>query len=116
MTLLLDPIISDPYSLNALVQDAEDPRWFDGSLNGLLEQRLASEHGRFLRIVQRMDKEFRELKKLLGIKDGNVRIQQDSQRPSDYLVLTMLHFQGALGSTGTAAIMGMVHEAFADQF
>lgn len=79
---LLDPIIPDPNSLIRLVQDTKDPRWFDESLNHHLEQRLAGEHGRFLRIMQRMEKDIVGLKKLLGIKDGEVRVQQrfrDSQ-------------------------------------
>lgn len=72
MIRLLDPIVANSDSLTTLVRDAEDPRWFDGSLTRLLEQRLASEHGRFLRIIRRMEEEIRELKRLLGIKDGNV--------------------------------------------
>lgn len=91
IALLLDPIITDPRSLNALVQDATDPRWSNGSLSDLLKQRLvASELERFLRIVQRMEKEIGGLKKLLGIKDGNVRIQQDSRHPPDHSVLSSL--------------------------
>ena len=72
--ILLDLIITDPSSLNALVQNATDPRWSNGELTKILEQRLAaSELERFFRIVQRMEEEIKGLKKLLGIKDGNVR-------------------------------------------
>lgn len=79
ITALLDPIISDPASLNALLKDANDERWEKDKLKGMLKQRLvASELERFLRIVQRMETEILKLKKLLGIKDGDVRIQQDS--------------------------------------
>ncbi len=73
MTRLLDPIVTDNESLTTLVGDAKDPRWSDGSLTRPLEQRLASEHGRFLRIVQRMEEEIKGLRKLLGIKNGEVR-------------------------------------------
>ena len=91
ITLLLDPIITDPCSLNALIEDATDPRWSNGSLSEILKQRLvATELERFLRIVQRMEKEIRGLKNLLGIKDGNVRIQQDSLLPPDHSVLSSL--------------------------
>ena len=75
MIRLLDPIVADSDSLTTLVGNANDPRWIDGSLAHLLEQRLASEHKRFLRIIQRMEEEIRELKRFLGIKDGAVRLQ-----------------------------------------
>lgn len=89
--LLLDPIIPDPGSLNALIQNATDPRWSDGSLTDILKKRLvASELERFLRIVQRMEKEIRGLKKLLAIKGGRVRIQQDSQHLPNHFVLSLL--------------------------
>lgn len=98
ITALLDPIISDPASLNALLQNANDPRWTEkekkSDLKGMLEQRLvASELERFLRIVQRMEKEIRELKKFLGIKDGDVRIQQDSQHPPNHFGTKSLFFR-----------------------
>ena len=79
MKRLLDPVIVDNDSLISLVQNAKDPRWTDGSLTHILEQRLTSEHERFLRIVQRMEKEIGGLKKLLGIKDGEVRPERDSR-------------------------------------
>ena len=72
MTRLLDPIIPDNESLKELVQNPQDPRWDDGSLVEPLEQRLASEWDRFLRIMRRMDEVMADLKKLLGIKDGEV--------------------------------------------
>ena len=72
---LLDPIITDSETLTVLVGYANDPRWTDGSLSGPLEQRLASEHGRFLRIIQRMECDIGELKKLMGMRDDNVRIR-----------------------------------------
>lgn len=81
MIRLLDPIVANSDSLTTLVRDAEDPRWFDGSLTRLLEQRLASEHGRFLRIIRRMEEEIRELKRLLGIKNGNVCVSHSSRHP-----------------------------------
>ena len=79
MTRLLDPVIVDNDSLTSLVQNANDPRWTDGSLTHLLEQRLTSELARFLRIIQRMEEEIDSLKKLLGIKDGEVRLEHDSR-------------------------------------
>lgn len=85
MIRLLDPIVANSDSLTTLVRDAKDPRWFDGSLTRLLEQRLASEHGRFLRIIQRMEEEIRGLKRLLGIRDGNVHwIGSEQQRPWEW--------------------------------
>ena len=79
MIRLLDPIVPDNSSLTVLVRNPKDPRWTDGSLAGLLEQRLASEHGRFLRIVQRMEGVVGELKKLLRIEEGNVRLKHRSR-------------------------------------
>jgi len=73
MIRLLDPIITDYESLLPLVRNSEDPRWRDGSLDGPLEQCLASERERFLRIVERMNKVVEDLKKLLQVKDGGVR-------------------------------------------
>jgi hypothetical protein len=75
MARLLDPIIADNDSLTTLVRDAHDPRWTDGSLDALLEQRLASEYGRFVRVVMRMEEVVGDLKKLLQIKDGDVRFE-----------------------------------------
>lgn len=72
MTRLLDPIIADNESLNALVRNAKDPRWKDGSLDVPLEMRLASEHDRFLRIVERMEEVVESLKKFLRIEDSHV--------------------------------------------
>ena len=79
MTRLLDPIIIDNDSLTSLVQNAKDPRWTDGSLTDLLEQRLPSELPRFLRIIQRMEEEICGLKKLLGVKNGEVRLEHNSR-------------------------------------
>ena len=79
MTRLLDPVIVDNDSLTSLVQNAKDPRWTDGSLTLLLEQRLTSELARFFRIIQRMEEEIGSLKKLLGIKDGEVYLEHDSR-------------------------------------
>ena len=79
MTRLLDPIIADNDSLTSLVQNAKDPRWTDGSLTHLLKQHLTSEYGRFLRIMERMEEEIGGLKKLLGIKDGEVRPERNSR-------------------------------------
>ena len=79
MTRLLDPVIVDNDSLITLVQNATDPRWTDGSLTHPLEQRLASELERFLRIIQRMQEEISGLKRLLGIKDGEVRLEHKSR-------------------------------------
>lgn len=74
MIRLLDPIVKDNDSLVALVHDTADPRWTDdqGTLDKLVKNRLTSEHGRFLRIMHRMDETVRALKKFLGIKDGDV--------------------------------------------
>ena len=72
MVRLLAPIISDDNSLTALVRNAKDPRWHDGSLSVPLEQRLANEHERVLRIIERMDKVMDALKKLLRIEGTKV--------------------------------------------
>lgn len=69
---LLDPIISDNDTLTALVRNAQDPRWTDGTLDVLLEQRLASEYGRVVRIVKRMEEAMEDLKKLLRIEEDDV--------------------------------------------
>ena len=69
---LLDPVIADNSSLHSLLRNAKDPRWTDGSLDGLLEQRLAGEHKRFLWIVHKMEKDMQGLKKLLRIDDSIV--------------------------------------------
>ena len=69
---LLDPMFSDNDSLIALVRNARDPRWTDGSLDILLEQRLASEYGRVVRIIKRMEEVMGDLKKLLKIQDDDV--------------------------------------------
>ena len=79
MERLLDPVIVDNDSFTSLVQNANDPRWTDGSLTDLLKQRLSSELERFLRIIKRMEEEIGSLKKLLGIKDGKVRLEHDSR-------------------------------------
>ncbi|KAH0542502.1 hypothetical protein FGG08_003098 [Glutinoglossum americanum] len=85
MIRLLDPIIADNDDLNALVQDANDPRWTDGSLAIPLEQRLASECERFIRIIKRMEEVVGDLKRLLQIKDGNVHwIGSGEQRPWEW--------------------------------
>ena len=78
MKRLLDPVIVDNDSLTSLVQNAKDPRWTDDSLKDLLEQRLPSQSERFLRIIKRMEEEISGLKKLLGIKDGEVRTERES--------------------------------------
>lgn len=69
---LLDPIITDNDSLKALVHNAQEPRWTDGSLNVPLEKRLGSEYDRFLRIVKRMEEVVESLKEFLQIKDSDV--------------------------------------------
>ena len=70
MIRLLDPIIVDNDSLTALAHDPTDSRWIDGSLDALLLERLAGEHQRFLRVVQRLEQLLNDLKKLLRIKDS----------------------------------------------
>lgn len=72
---LLHPIIADNDSFTALVQNAKEPRWTDGSLDALLEIRLASEYARFLKIINRMEEVVESLKKLLQIKDSDVRLR-----------------------------------------
>ncbi|RMJ18496.1 hypothetical protein BHE90_000418 [Fusarium euwallaceae] len=72
MIRLLDPIISDNESLAKLVRDPTDSRWYDHSLDSLLEQRLSSELDRFLRIVGRMHEVMLDLNKLLRIEGGQV--------------------------------------------
>lgn len=72
LTRLLDPIVIDNDDLNALVHNANDPRWMDGSLVIAISKRLDSEYGRFFRIVKRMEKVVTGLKRLLQIKDDHV--------------------------------------------
>lgn len=72
MIRLLDPIIADTESLSSLIQDPKDSRWHDGSLEALLIQRLASEHDRFLRILDRMHGTLADLERLLQIENGEV--------------------------------------------
>lgn len=72
MVRLLDPIISDNESLKTLVQNVADPRWQDGSLDGSLRERLAGEHDRFLRIMDRMSDITKDLKRLLKVESGTV--------------------------------------------
>lgn len=85
---LLDPVISDNDSLTALVQDANDPRWTDGSLDVLLEQRLASEYGRAVRIITRMEEIVGDLKKLLRIQNDDVGKIQLVIRPMNSYLLS----------------------------
>lgn len=74
MERLLHPIIADNDSFRALMEDAKEPRWTDGSLEVLLEHRLASQYGRFLRIVDRMEEIVKSLMDFLQVnKDGDVR-------------------------------------------
>lgn len=87
---LLDPIMPNDESIDRLVGDAKDPLWTSPDLAKRLEQRLAGEHGRFLRIMQRMEKEIKGLKKILGIKDGNVRVQRKSPRTRNILIILIL--------------------------
>lgn len=115
MVRLLDPIVVKSDSLAALVRNANDPRWTDGSLTHPLEQRLASEHGRFLRIIQRMEEEIRDLKKLLGIRDGNVRTGHGFQRSEPNCFIKLTFFEGTLDWIRTAAALGLAYEASADQ-
>ena len=114
MVRLLDPMIVRSDSLTALVQDANDPRWTDGSLTQLLEQRLASEHERFLRIIQRMEEEIRDLKKLLGIRDGDVRNGHSFQRSEPNCVTKLTFFEGTMDWIRTAATLGLAYEASED--
>lgn len=53
MVRLLDPIEDDD-TLDAFLRNPGAPRWGDGSLDALVEQRLASECLRFFRVVERM--------------------------------------------------------------
>ena len=69
---LLDPIVADSESLRQLIDNPNDPRWRDGSLALELEKRLASEHPRFLRIIDRMQEVIHDLKKLLQVDEANV--------------------------------------------
>ena len=114
MLRLLDPIIVESDSLTALVQNAKDPRWTDGSLTHPLEQRLASEHERFLRIIQRMEEEIKDLKKLLGIRDGHVRNRCSSQRSDPNCLTKLTFFEGTMDWIRTAATLGLASEASTD--
>ncbi|KAK4155958.1 hypothetical protein C8A00DRAFT_31208 [Chaetomidium leptoderma] len=82
---LLDPIIADTDDLARLVHDPTDCRWRDGTLEGPLKQRLASEHDRFLRILSRMHEVVDDLKALLQIDNGKgLRIGPWQQKPWDW--------------------------------
>lgn len=70
MLRLLDPIIADTDSLEAMVEDPMDPRWSNKTLGKELEERLSSELDRFIRIVARMHELTLDLYKLLQIEDG----------------------------------------------
>jgi hypothetical protein len=73
MTELLRPTITRAEGRNSLVDDFNDPRWSDGSLEKLLSDRLEGEEDRFIRIVKDMADTLNELKRLLGIQEGRVR-------------------------------------------
>ena len=115
MVRLLHPIVVESDSLTALVQNAKDPRWTDGSLTHPLEQRLASEHGRFLRIIQRMEEEVGDLKKLLGIRKENVCTGHSFQRSESNCFTKLTFSEGTMDWFRTAATLGLAHEASADQ-
>ena len=72
---LLDPIISDPDDVDALINDLSltDQRWHDGSLDGALKQRLATRHGSFFRVIGRIQTVLADLERMLQIKDGKVK-------------------------------------------
>lgn len=89
MIRLLDPIIADTDDLASLVRDSSlaDPRWHDGSLEGALKERLASEYDRFFRILARMEEVLAGLEKLLQIDNGKVGAALVLVSPSSYLML-----------------------------
>ena len=72
MIRLLDPVVADSDSLAKLVEDPNDRRWHDDSLDDLLKQRLASEYDRFFRITQKIHMHLEALERLLKIQDGTV--------------------------------------------
>ncbi|KAL3465650.1 hypothetical protein BJX64DRAFT_50221 [Aspergillus heterothallicus] len=74
MLQLLDPLIADNETLIKLVHDPRDTRWHDGSLEAPLERRLASERDRFFRVIGRMQEVLDDLKRLLKICNGQVRL------------------------------------------
>jgi len=85
MVSLLEPIVSDAERMAALARNISDPRWTDGSLNGALRKRLASEHDRYFRVVERMQELVAYLEKLLGIgdfEDGKMSWTDPSQHNS----------------------------------
>lgn len=88
---LLDPIIADTDELASLLRDSSlaDARWHDGTFEGPLKQRLASECDRFLRILRRMQEVMEDLGKLLQIDNGNVGTSYT--RPSCSLLV--IHFR-----------------------
>ncbi|KAL9633498.1 MAG: hypothetical protein Q9164_004664 [Protoblastenia rupestris] len=82
MIRLLDPIVVDNDTMQAMVGNASQPQWSDGSLDLPMKQRLASEHERFMRIIQRMEELTRDLERLLRIEHGEVKwIGSEEQRP-----------------------------------
>jgi len=83
MVRLLDPIVPDSKSLEALVRDPKDPRWGDRSLDDPLRHRLASEYDRYFRIVGRMHEYMGSLERLLQIEHG--KVLRDNPHGSDVL-------------------------------
>ena len=79
MIRLLEPIIPDSASLTTSILNNKDPRWTDGSLVTPLEQRLAGQHGRFIRVIEKMEHVIEKLKKLLQIRDGDVSLESLEQ-------------------------------------
>ncbi|RPA83848.1 hypothetical protein BJ508DRAFT_374762 [Ascobolus immersus RN42] len=72
MQELLDPIIPDRNELERLMANPKDPGWSDAGMEVLLKQRLAGEHDRFLRTVDRMEEEMVQLRNLLKIENDEI--------------------------------------------
>jgi hypothetical protein len=104
MTELLKPTITRVEDRDALIDNANDPRWSDRSLELLLTGRLGGEEDRFIRIAGEMNDSLKALKKLLGIQEGSVRI---SYRPEIGLTNTadQLDWEPDPGSVETSSLL-----------
>jgi hypothetical protein len=69
---LLRPMLENEQDLLALVNDIHHPKWSDGSLNDLLDQRLGDQRDHFVYNLGQMRDLVEGLEKLLQIKDGKV--------------------------------------------
>ncbi|KAK2759477.1 hypothetical protein FQN54_002955 [Arachnomyces sp. PD_36] len=81
MTRLLDPVVADNETLDALIHNADDPRWNDEDLAKSLKRRLGKQYDRFFRVVGRMNELVISLKKLLDINQTHIHWAKSGDRP-----------------------------------